>query len=83
MIKKILLCVAMFVAGFIVAGFAWNAEVTDLEERNALLETNNAAMEAMIQSNHDKIVELTTEITKHEMNMLKLEAYYGIDLDGE
>jgi hypothetical protein len=35
----------------------------------------------MIKDNQDRIVELTTEVTKHEMNLLKLKTYYGIDVE--
>ena len=80
-IGVVLLCIVMFCLGCAVTGLSWSNYTTELEERNAQLEVHVDTMEAMLQDNQDRIAELTTEITEHEMNLLKLKTYYGIDIE--
>ena len=77
----VLLCVVMFCAGCVVTGLIWRSDTAELYAANDKLAAHVDTMEDMLQDRADKILELSSEVTELKMDMLKLEAYYGIDVE--
>lgn len=75
--KKLLvaaLCVVMFIVGCVVTGLSWRSDADKMAERITELEESLAIAQ-------ERIVELTTEVTLHEMDMKKLKYLYDIDVE--
>ena len=75
--KKILvvvLCIVMFCAGCAVTGALWGKDTAEYAARIAELEQT-------LTSANERILELTTEVTMYELDMKKLELFYGIDVE--
>ena len=71
-IGVVLLCVAMFIAGCVVTGVSWRGDVAKLKEQNAMLREHNDTMEEMLQDNHDRILELSSEVTELKLKLLQM-----------
>lgn len=83
----VLLCVAMFFAGRVNGGLPLrndSARVTELEEENEKLKEKNAMLQVhydtvaeMLQNSNNKVLELSDEVTKLKLQLLRL----GVDVE--